>query len=96
MELPARFIAIKWQEAWFTDQRYKEMTYDNLIVGITDLECDSALKCLKTHWVRGPSVLNIPRSNIIAERAVKVMEELNENCKKDKYLNLRFVATNNV
>ena len=96
LDHPASFIAIKWQKAWFSDQKFKETTYDNLLLGITELGCDSALKCLKTHWVREPSVLDIPRSNMIAERAVKEMEELGEKCKKDKYLNLRFVATNNI
>ncbi|KAG0714887.1 hypothetical protein GWK47_013234 [Chionoecetes opilio] len=96
LELPACFIAEKWQEAWFSAQKFKETTYDNLLLGITKLGCASALKCLKTHWSRAPSVLDVPCSNMIAERAVKVMEELGEKCKKHKYLDLKFVATNNV
>ncbi|KAG0716025.1 hypothetical protein GWK47_010572 [Chionoecetes opilio] len=96
LELPACFIAEKWQEAWFSAQKFKETTYDNLLLGITKLGCASALKCLKTHWIRAPSLLDVPRSNMIAERAVKVMEELGEKCKKDKYLDLKFVAANNV
>ncbi|KAG0711498.1 hypothetical protein GWK47_002279 [Chionoecetes opilio] len=46
-------------------------TYDNLLLGITKLGCASALKCLTTHWSRAPSVLDVPRSNMIAKRAVK-------------------------
>ncbi|KAG0724516.1 Cuticle protein AM1274 [Chionoecetes opilio] len=72
LELPACFIAEKWQETWFCTQKFKETTYDNLLLGITKLGCASALKCLKTHWSRAPSVLDVPRSNMIAKRAVKV------------------------
>src|SRR5215469_14689204 len=80
---PARFIANAWQEAWFTDQKYSEVIYDRLSIAITGLECTSAHTCLKTHWVREPSLIDIPRSNMVAERAVKVMEELHGICKTD-------------
>ncbi|KAG0724778.1 hypothetical protein GWK47_004959 [Chionoecetes opilio] len=50
LELPACFIAEKWQEAWFSAQKFKETTYDNLLLGIIKLGCASALKGLKTHW----------------------------------------------
>jgi len=93
LEIPVRFIANSWQEAWFTDQKFKETSYKDLHFGITELKCPSALKCLETHWSRTPSVLDIPRSNMIAERAVKAMEELSETCKQDKYLSDRFVVT---
>ena len=96
LQKPARFIANAWQEAWFTDQKYSEVIYDRLSIAITGLECTSAHTCLKTHWVREPSLIDIPRSNMVAERAVKVMEELHGICKTDKYLHLRFVATNNI
>ncbi|KAG0714665.1 hypothetical protein GWK47_013663 [Chionoecetes opilio] len=72
LELPACFIAEKWQETWFSTKKFKETTYDNLLLGITKLGCASALKCLKTHWSRAPSVLDVPRSNMIAKRAVKI------------------------
>ncbi|KAG0728972.1 hypothetical protein GWK47_031335 [Chionoecetes opilio] len=75
LELPACFIAEKWQETWFSTQKFKETTYDNLLLGITKLGCASALKCLKTHWSRAPSVLDVPRSNMIAKRAVKMRRD---------------------
>ena len=96
LERPVSFIANSWQEAWFTSQKFKETSYDNLLLSITELGCAGALKCLKTHWSRAPSVVDIPRSNMIAERAVKVMEELSKICKKDKYLCDRFVVTNKI
>lgn len=96
LERPLSFIANSWQEAWFTNQKFKETSYNSLFLGVTESGCAGALKCLKTHWNKEPSVLDIPRSNMIAERAVKVMEELSKICKKDKYLHDRFVVTNNI
>lgn len=96
LERPASFIANSWQEAWFTNQIFKKTSYDDLLLGITELGCAAALKCLKNHWSRSPSVLDVPRTNMIAERAVKVMEELSKICKKDKYLCDRFVVTNSI
>src|SRR5215469_8826000 len=96
LQKPARFIANAWQEAWFTDRKYNEVIYDRLSIAITGLKCTSAHLCLKTHWIREPSLIDIPRSNMVAERAVKVMEELHGICKTEKYLHLRFVATNSI
>lgn len=95
LELPVSFIANSWQEAWFTDQKFKDSSYEDLHFGITELRCPSALKCLKTHWNRTPSVLDVPRSNMIAERAVKAMEDLSEICKQEKTLSDRFIVTGN-
>ncbi|KAG0725974.1 hypothetical protein GWK47_037543 [Chionoecetes opilio] len=81
LELPACFIAEKWEKAWFSAQKFKKTTYDNPLLGITKLGCASALKGLKTHWSRAPSLLDVPRSNMIAERALKVMEKLGEKGK---------------
>ena len=36
----------------------------------------------------------MPRSNIVAERAVKLMEDVRSSCKTDKYLNSKFINTN--
>ena len=38
---------------------------------------------------------NFPRSNQIAERAVKLMEELHKKTKNLEYLNLKFIVNNN-
>ena len=41
------------------------------------------------------SLIDIPRSNQNAERAVKLMEELYEKTKKVKFFNLKFIGKNN-
>ena len=43
---------------------------------MTVFYCDGALKTFQTNWSQEPSVLNLPQSNLIAGRAVKLMEEL--------------------
>ena len=58
------------------------------------LQCSPAQNCFQKHWSLQKSRVDVPRSNIIAERGVKLMEELKAGCKSDKNLNLKFVATN--
>ncbi len=94
LEISSSFIANAWQEAWFSNQRFKDGIYQRLFDAIFELECPGALKCLKTHWNLDKSVVDVPRTNIIAERGIKLMEELYQKCKKDKYLNNKFVAKN--
>ncbi|KAL7632021.1 UNVERIFIED_CONTAM: hypothetical protein RMT77_017655 [Armadillidium vulgare] len=94
LEFPASFF-VSSDKKRSLHQKFKETTSDDLHFSITELGCTSALRCLKTHRNWAPSALDIPRSNMIAERAVKLMEELSEICKIDKYLHIRFVATNN-
>ena len=87
------FVANQWQEAWFSGQKYDDKINQSLYKGICELNCP-AKKCFETHWSSEYSKIDVPRTNIVAERCVKLMEELNETSKCDKYLNLKFVATN--
>lgn len=59
------------------------------------MNCLAAKKCLETHWKIESSVINVPRTNIVAERAVKLMEELYCKSNSSIHLNTKFVATNN-
>lgn len=88
------FIATTWSRAWFSNQHYSETDYEDLQSAIVKVKCPKAMKCFSTHWRKEPSVLDVPRSNIVAERAVKLMEEVHSTCKTDKYLNSKFINTN--
>ena len=88
------FIATTWSRVWFSNQHYSEMDYEDLLSAISKLQCPNAVKCFSTHWKNEPSVLDVPRSNIVAERAGKLMEEVHSTCKTDKYLNSKFICTN--
>ena len=94
LEVPCNFIANTWCKAWFSNQHYKENIYEDLHQALLNLECAKAVKCFSTHWKKEPSLLDVPRSNIVAERAVKLMEEVRATCKSDKYLNDKFINTN--
>ena len=50
---------------------FNEQVYQNLMNSISELNCPGALKCLTTHWNLDKSIIDIPRTNICAERAVK-------------------------
>lgn len=88
-----KFIAYDWAEYWFSDQLYNENSFQNLSVILKPYE--KALQSLENHWKKDPSVLNIPRSNQCAERAIKVMQELYDACKNKEKLQLRFILSNN-
>ena len=34
------------------------------------------VKCFHAHWVNAPSAVVVPRSDVVVERAVKVMKEI--------------------
>jgi len=94
LKVTCDFIATAWAQAWFSSQHYSENVYDELLFAVSALKCSKAVTCFSTHWNKEPSVLDVPRSNIVAERAVKVMEELHATCKTDKYLNSKFINSN--
>ena len=94
LETVVIFLAYEWQKAWFSGQMYNEEEAQSLSAAIHNLKCPPAMTCFKIYWVQQPSRLDVPRTNIIAKRNVKLMEELKEHCKSDKYLSLKFVATN--
>ena len=76
LKVACNFIANMWAQAWFSNQHYSENVYDELFSAVSELKCSKAVNCFSTHWKREPSVLEVPRSNIVAERGVKLMEEL--------------------
>ena len=94
LEAPCPFIANAWQEAWFSNQIFKEDVYDNFLQWISQLNFPAALTSFTTHWRSEKFILNIQRTNICAERALKLMEELLQKCKGEKYLTLKFISTN--
>jgi hypothetical protein len=96
LEIVVHFVAYQWQEAWFSGQMYDETITASLTAAIENLKCPPALKCFTTHWRIENSRLQVPRTNINTERAVKLMQELKTFSKDDKYLHLKFVATNDL
>lgn len=86
------FISYQWAEFWFADQKYKNSDFEKLSEILSPYK--KALQCLKNHWKQEPSVINIPRSNQCAERAVKVMQDLYAVCRDKSKLSLRFILSN--
>ena len=91
LRLICDFIASNWSDIWFSDMQYSEHDFQNLEQAITST---SAMKTLKTFWSHEPSrIQGIQRSNICAERAIKVMQEIHPR-DIDK-MNYRFILQNN-
>ena len=53
-----------------------------------------ALKPLRKFWSREPTPIPTQRSNICAERAIKVMQDLLPLCRSTERLNIKFLFTN--
>ena len=70
-----RFISYDWAKYWFADQMYNEEDFSDLSEILKPNK--KGLQVLNDHWKQEPSPLKIPRSNECAERAIKVMQELN-------------------
>lgn len=94
LKITCDFIANSWAKAWFCNQYYVADAYSELRTAVESLRIPKALKCFSHHWKNQRSVLDVPRSNIVAERAVKLMEELYHSCKTDKYLDSKFINNN--
>jgi len=86
------FSATTWSKAWLSNKHYTEDSYNQLHTALSKLNCPKALRCFSTHWIKERSVLDVPRSNMVAKRAVKLM--LHSTCKTDKYLNSKFINSN--
>ena len=91
LEKICRFISYSWADYWFTEQKYEE-SFTNLADILKTYK--KALNTLEYHWKKEPSAIDIPRSNQCAERAIKVMQELYETCKKKEKLLMRFILSN--
>ena len=87
------FIATTWSKAWFWNQQYSKDSYYQRHSAISKLNSLKALRCFSTHYIQEQSVLDVPRSNVVAEQAGKLMEELNSTCKTDKYLGSKFIRS---
>lgn len=86
-----KFITGAWMDAWFSDQKFNEEIYQNLSASVINL--NKAKACLEKHWVLEDSIIpGIQRSNIVAERAIKCMAEI--DAKSASKLNQRFILTN--
>lgn len=85
------FISGVFSEIWFSKQCFMDETYSKLNKEL--LNFSKAHQCFLKHWVKEDSVLlNVERSNICAERAIKVVQDLYPRCKTVSSLNLKFIV----
>ena len=87
-----RFISYDWAKFWFADQLYHTHDFKTLAKLLKPYA--KASKSLRNHWKQEPSAVIILRSNQCAERAIKAMQQLYNNCKNKDKLHLRFILTN--
>lgn len=88
-----QFICSAWYDVWFSDHRFHNNDFEILEKSVKQF--GTAHKCFLKHWVKEDSaILNLKRSNICAERAIKVIQEIYPFCKSEYSLNLKFISNN--
>jgi len=86
------FVSYDWAPFWFSKQFFNQNDYSKL--GEILKPYKKATYTLQNHWKQEPSLLQIPRSNQCAERAIKVMQEIYNSCVKKDKVGLRFLLSN--
>ena len=86
------FICGTWSDIWFSGQYYSPDNFDNLAQVCQNHS--KALKSLRNFWSVEPTPIPTQRSNICAERAIKVMQDLLPLCKSIDKLNIKFLLSN--
>ena len=94
LENICQFISKDWSRFWFHNQIYDTSMYECLHDAIKSQNCSKALSTFLKFYNKESSKINIPRTNIIVERAIKKMQEIIKNSRSKKYLSSKFVATN--
>lgn len=87
------FICGQWYDIWFSDHQFNEDNFQLLKLSLARFE--NAKKCFLKHWVQDDSFIkNQQRSNICAERAIKIVQDIYPFCKSTRTLNLKFLSYN--
>ena len=76
MENICQFISKDWSRFWFHNQLYDTSMYECLQDAIKSQNFPKALSTFLKFYNQESSKINIPRTNIIAERAVKKCRKL--------------------
>lgn len=80
-----------WFDVWFSDHRFNVNNYENLKQGTIPFK--KAHACFLKHWVKEESAIpQQQRSNICAERSIKVVQDIFPLCKSTRALNLKFIS----
>jgi hypothetical protein len=90
MTLICKFICGTWMDLWFSDQKYKPNSYEELREAVKNY--GKAKTCVERHWCREASTIDTQRSNICAERSIHLLQSL--SCTRPDTLNSRFILTN--
>lgn len=88
------FICGPWYNIWFSNHCFNKDNFAALDQSLARFKNGQA--CLKRHWVREASIIpKQQRSNICAERGIKVIQDIYPLCKTTRTLNLKFMSFNN-
>lgn len=87
-------FVLDWSKIWFSDHKFNPLDF-NFLEELA-FPYPKALNSLKRFWNKEPSPLESERSNICAERAVKILQSIKPMCRSKETLNKRFLLTNKI
>ena len=87
-EAACDFISGTWSDIWFSAQFFNLADFGHLSEACQ--EYPKALRSLRKFWSREPTPIPTQRSNICAERAIKVMQDVLPLCRSTESLNIQF------
>lgn len=89
-----KFVCGAWSEIWFSDHTFNKNNFATLQKSLAGFTKPN--ECFLRHWVNKPSAIEeVQRSNICAERAIKIVQDILPLCKSSHTLNLKLISYNN-
>ena len=81
------FITGCWMDIWFSDHKFNKNNFENFKITVENYK--KTAECFERHFSRKESAVNSQHSNICAERAIKVVQDIqsqNPVILKQKYI----------
>ena len=85
------FISNTWADKWFSSQFFNREDFYDLKEAIY---VTKAMNSLNRSWNKDPSRLEVPRTNIAAERAIQKMDKIIQSSKTNKHISKKFINSN--
>lgn len=86
------FISGPWSDVWFSNHNFDSNHFGIINEALENFP--KAKTCFNKHWIKEPSAIPCQRSNICAERGVKIIQNIYPFCKSVRALNLKFQTYN--
>jgi len=88
------FISTHWSTLWFSNHKNPSIGREYVAELQTHTNWNKALESFKRNWNFEESILDVVRSNLVAERAINTFQNILPKCKSIESANLKFLLSN--